>query len=644
MASGVGRTCNLSHILTGNTVVPSLETSSIRRVASHLAAGMAVLSGLWLFLFLSVGEFDGRIFGTRVSMHHPWRPATAMVISIAALIATSGVAGARGIGRALAASTARLAARACSVWTAAALGVVLVAVGVQWNTRVGGGSDSYGYVSQADLWLEGRLKIPQPWVGDTPPWVSAEWAFSPLGYRPSEDYHWIVPKYPSGYPLLMAAAKGLGGQRAMFWVVPLCGGLLVLATYGLGKRLGMPQAGLMAAWLMVTSPTVLFLTLQPMSDVPVAAMLAVALWCVIGNSVRLALLGGVFCTLAIMIRPNLLPLVAVIGGWLATRPLRSGVNRRHSLLRLAVFSLAALPGPIVTAVLNAYWYDSPFSSGYETLDVLFSLKHVPPNLVAYARSLFATQGIMAFVGLLVWFLPSSLLGLGQRRAAQALCAAVLFLTVIEYAAYLVFEPWWYLRFLLPIWPLMMLGVAMALRPLWSRGPVWAIAASMLVVGLGLHTLRWAIDWGTFGFARSERAYATAAAAAGRRTGHDAVIFSGQHSGTVRYYGGRMTVAYFNVYPNDFQTAFRWLSGHGGHPYALLEDWEVDEFRGKFGAQHPAAALAMTPLLVYHGAKQIYLYDLAQSPSASNLATEHVFEPYDLARAPEPAPAPTLVLK
>lgn len=618
------------------------RTTRRLRLASQVAAGAAVVSGLWLFLFLSVGEFDGQVFGRRVSMHHPLRPLAALLASLAAFLAINGFARAIEIGRAWAASTGRLAQRACNVWTAAALAAVLVAVGVHWNTRVGGGSDSYGYVSQADLWLDGRLKVPQPWVGDTPPWASAEWGFSPLGYRPSGDYQWIVPKYPAGYPLLMAAAKGLAGHGAMFWVVPLCAGLLVLATYGIGKRLGMPQAGLMAAWLTVTSPTVLFLTLQPMSDVPVAAMLAVALWCVLGSGVRSALLGGVFCSLAILIRPNLLPLAAVIGGWLATRPFRS--DRRESLLRLAVFSLAALPGPAATAVLNAYWYDSPFSSGYETLDVLFQWKHVLPNIRAYAGSLTATQGIIAFAGLLVWFVPSQRLGFGQRRAAQALCAAILFVTVAEYTAYLVFEPWWYLRFFLPIWPLMMLGVAIALRPLWSRGPVWAIAAAMLVAGLGLHTLRWTIDWGTFGFARSERAYATAAAAAGRRTGDNAVIFSGQHSGTVRYYGGRMTVAYFNVNPNMFQEAFRWLSRHGGHPYALLEAWEVDEFRRQFGAQHPAATLAMTPLLVYHGAKELYLYDLLQSPAAPNLAVEEVFEPYDLSRSPEPAPPPTLVLK
>ena len=169
------------------------------------------------------------------------------------------------------------------LWIAAALAAIVVATGLQWNTRVAAGSDAYGYVSQADLWLRGDLHIDQPF-GAAVPWPLARWTFTPLGYRPEPDGYRIVPQYSPGLPLLMAGFKLMAGQCAMFWVVPICGGLLVLATYAIGRRLGRPIVGLAAAWIVATSPTQLFMLMAPMSDVPAAAAWAVAVACALGQT------------------------------------------------------------------------------------------------------------------------------------------------------------------------------------------------------------------------------------------------------------------------------------------------------------------------------------------------------------------------
>jgi hypothetical protein len=66
----------------------------------------------------------------------------------------------------------------------------------------------------------------------------------------------------------MALFKAVAGQCAMFWVVPVWGSLLVLATYAIGRRIGRPAVGLAAAWLVATSATMLFMVMAPMSDVP----------------------------------------------------------------------------------------------------------------------------------------------------------------------------------------------------------------------------------------------------------------------------------------------------------------------------------------------------------------------------------------
>ena len=207
------------------------------------------------------------------------------------------------------------------LWIAAALAAIVIGTGLVWNTRVAAGADAYGYVSQADLWLRGDLHIDQSF-GASVPWPLARWTFTPLGYRPEPDGYRIVPQYSPGLPLLMAAFKAIAGQCAIFWVVPICGGVLVGATYAIGRRLGRPIVGVAAAWLVATSPTVLFMLMAPMSDVPAAAAWAVSVACALGQTPLAAFSAGVAAAVAILIRPNLAPIAGIIFLWLLWRSLR----------------------------------------------------------------------------------------------------------------------------------------------------------------------------------------------------------------------------------------------------------------------------------------------------------------------------------
>jgi hypothetical protein len=148
-----------------------------------------------------------------------------------------------------------------------------------------------------------------------------------------------VPVYSVGLPLLMAAAKTLAGQCGLFAVAPLAGGVLVFATYAIGRRIGRPIVGLAAAWLVATSATTLYMTVQPMSDVPAAAAWAVAVALLLGRDIpqtsaacasastsassASCVLSGVAAAVAITIRPNLVPLAGVLAVWAACRDARS---------------------------------------------------------------------------------------------------------------------------------------------------------------------------------------------------------------------------------------------------------------------------------------------------------------------------------
>jgi 4-amino-4-deoxy-L-arabinose transferase-like glycosyltransferase len=102
----------------------------------------------------------------------------------------------------------------------------------------------------------------------------------------------------------------------MFLVLPLCGATLVMATYGLGRRLGSANLGVIAAWLVATSPVVLAYMIQPMSDVPASAVWALAFYLLFGRQVGSAIGAGFVAGIATLIHPNHVPSAVVMGCWL----------------------------------------------------------------------------------------------------------------------------------------------------------------------------------------------------------------------------------------------------------------------------------------------------------------------------------------
>src|SRR5688572_20683546 len=138
-------------------------------------------------------------------------------------------------------------------------------LGVRFGSRTASGADSFGYVSQAYLWLDGDIRIDQPFAQEVP-WPHGRMSLAPLGYREGGDGT-IVPTYASGIPLIMAAFILLFGACGPYFVTPLFGALLVAGTFVLGSRVtGSRAAALVASLLMASSPAFLFNLMWPMSD------------------------------------------------------------------------------------------------------------------------------------------------------------------------------------------------------------------------------------------------------------------------------------------------------------------------------------------------------------------------------------------
>jgi hypothetical protein len=149
--------------------------------------------------------------------------------------------------------------------------------------------------------------------------------------------------------------------------------------------------------------------------------------------------------------------------------------------------------------------------------------------------------------------------------------------------------------------------------------------------------RHVVDSGAFD-QRIERRYPVVAGLVRDATAPTSVIFSAQHSGSIRYYGTRVTLHFSHLDAAWLDRAVEWLAAHGAHPYALLDYWEVPQFREQFAGQRHVALLDRPPLVTYRGGYPVYLFDLAP-PSGEPRPTTTFVDRFDNPRFPEPVDMP-----
>jgi len=526
---------------------------------------------------------------------------------------------------------------------ASLLAATVTVVAFVYGGKVAGGSDSWGYLSQAEFWLAGKLPFMDLSFTKATPLQNPPRLFAPLAWE--QDRHWTffraAPVTAPGYPLLVAAAKFVGGESNKFWVVPLLTGVLVMATFGLGYRMASPAAGLIAAWLVATSPAVLSMSIQAMSDVPVAGAWAAALFLLLGESPASALGAGLMTGLAVMIRPNHLPLVAVTGLYYVADVFSSS-TRRRALWHGGLFSGGALVGILATAAINDALYRSPWRSGYGDLGRLFSSAYVWPNMKNYVGWLVESQTPIVLAGLVALCLPLRQLWPSLRHRGAVPVAALFVATLWSiYFFYEVFGAWWYLRFLLGSWPFIMVGTGAAIAWIMHRaGRAASVVIAVLLVGLGGYEVVLTKRYQAFELWRHERRYIRAGQMVARLTEPNSVILSGQHSGSLRYYGGRVTMRVDRTDSKEVDDMVRWLKDRDAHLYLAIEDWERPDIEARWQSSQVLDAIKAPPVAVYRERNEFFLFALSD-PRTSGQEPEIVTGVDEGLTVPGPAPTPWL---
>ena len=594
----------------------------MRRVCLLIAA-LAVASAMAI---ASTGGVVVRLGAIRASARSPVNP---LLLALAAGTAAWALSPRGRRGRTIASDlrTFALALRGITArpppWLAPlgalSISATIIVVGVVEGALVAGGSDAYGYVSQAEAWASGTFRFDEPLIRELEGRVLRD-ALVPLGYQAIGERGAIVPMYPPGLPMVMGVFQRVGGRDAVFYVVPLLAGLAVWATYLMGARLAGKAVGLSSATLLATSPSFLYqLTAAPMSDIAVTAWWALSL-CLVLFDTRLAVLGsGLAAGAAILTRPNLVPLAVIPAALLLWGAVRERPISRRAILRGLLFVAGVAPGCLAIGALYAIWYGSPLMSGYGSLSALYDWRNLGPNLLRYPAWLVDSETPIVIAAFAAPWLVDRLaqvggVGTGARRVAWSwLCFA--FAVFASYVFYEAFNAWWYVRFLLPAFPPVLMLTSVTLVAATMRLPFTArVLLPIAIVGIvSWHGVSYARDHHVFE-AYSERKYAIVGDYVEQRLPDRAALLTKQHSGSVRYYSGRATVRFDLIPETSLDATLDELRRSGYHPYILLESWEVPEFQQRYATRSPLGALDWPPIVLMRESN-IRIYDPADRPAS-----------------------------
>lgn len=436
-----------------------------------------------------------------------------------------------------------------------------------------GGADSSGYLNASRLFATGRATEPIRGLERLSLPLADAPLFIPLGYGPGPRPGTMSPSYPPGLPLHMAGAAVLGDPtRAPFLVSPLAGIACLVLIFFLGRELGLPRGlALAGSVLLGFTPVFVFMEVAAMSDVPATAWALAAVLAAFRarRSVGWSALAGAAFAVGVLVRPmNALLLPAMLLA-LPARPKSWGL-----------FVLGGSPFAAFLLLYNDAAFGSPLRTGYGGLLAgALAWGNFPARAVHYTVWLSRTISPLLLVG---WIAVAF-----DRRVARAdrVVLLVWFAAFfLFYCFYVVYETWWYTRFLLPAIPALILGTLLVLRDALGLGepstrrrvPLRAGAAVVLLLVALVFEYRFLAKERPHKVYKGERVYPDACAMAARRLGPKAIVASMQMSGALHYYTD-LTYVMWNALDAARLADLRASTESRGHRwYALLAPFEQVE--------------------------------------------------------------------
>jgi hypothetical protein len=466
----------------------------------------------------------------------------------------------------------------CLAFILLGYGVFVAAIG----SGAAAGSDSSGYLNSARLLAAGRLTTPVRRVPGMPTASVAARDLSPLGFRLSPRSGELVPTYPVGFPLhLMIASRVAGWDAAGIAVNTVAAVASLLLLYLVARRLGLPAGWAVACVVLFAFfPVTVGSFTWVMSDGLATAWSLAAIYCALRAQERSswAVLAGAGFGIAVLVRPtNSLLLLALL------------LALPWSWRTLSAFVAGGVPAAVGLGVYNGEAYGHIVATGYNEDSTRLALTYFVPRIAHFTMwiSRFLTP-----IPLLLWTVGVYRCVRGDRRFLLLLAwwAPI----VGFYACYRPsIETWWFLRFLLPALPPLIIGAALVVLEAWQRlgQRQWAagkarllvaipfVAVPLLAAGLSLSWCWKAKVWRV----REEKAvYAQALAWAAAKVPPNSLLVCKQLSGAAYFYTSLPILRYDNISKASFMRLLPLAQRAGTPIYLLVFDFEVQGMQERHG--------------------------------------------------------------
>ena len=450
--------------------------------------------------------------------------------------------------------------------------VALIAYAVVLIRHVGavpGGSDTSGYFNEAHLLSHLRIHELARALPGFPAEVAPPYLYVPLGFRPAPGSPAVlVPTYPPGLSLMIIPAEWIVGWRHagdVVLVLHSLAGLLLL--YVLGREFGLPQLwSLAGAVLLAVSPLYLHMSLWAMSDVPAMtwALAAVLASWKCRERAGWAFAAGLCAGIGFLVRPSnfliAVPMLVLIG---------------PSPKRLLLAILGGLPGVAAWMAINHAAYGGYLQSGYGAIDQEFHSDLIPGTIR------FCLTWLPFAIGPVVVLSPLVVAALVSRtRVALALLAW----TAAYIAFYLPYrwthENWWFLRFLLPAVPALLLSSLIGLEyisgklrggfPRMALVPVLALMFASSV-WVSLHRIR---TFDVLAIGRGEEKYGRVGDWLKSHVPENAAIIAAQYSGSDYYFSHFIVIRADELSPETSERVRKAAQAEKRSVYAVTFPFET----------------------------------------------------------------------
>ena len=426
-------------------------------------------------------------------------------------------------------------------------------------------SDASGYYNVARLLRSGELTQAIPRIDGLAPPAWDYFYQQPLGFSVRAESGTMVTTYPVGLPLhLLAVAPFVGLDYAALAVNLF---LVIAAAWlmiTLGRQIGLTWPwSLASAALLLACPLFIFFVLQTMSDV-CATVWTLAVSCAalqVRRHWAWGFAAGFAFAMAVLVRPSDLLLIFPVAlvltlnfrGWFA-------------------FLAGGFPGGVFLAWYNLKLYGAILTTGYPSVDHLFSLRFVPHNSAHFALWICA---------LLSPFVALPALGLPWLFRETRVTAGLLLAWGAVLTGFYVFyfhsgETWWYLRFILPMFPAIIFAALLVLRRATPRlAPArWAHWVPVMVLGAALAWEITAVQKLNLALTKeSDRAYLHTVRWMQAHAPSNAIVLQMQLSGSFTYYTTFTIVRWDLLNPAAWNLLHDAARSTGRPIYATLFDFE-----------------------------------------------------------------------